>query len=96
MSERITTLFGATTTAMEVVTGVDLRGKRAIVTGSASGIGVETARALAQAEAHVTLAVRSIEAGEAVAEEIKQTTGNPNIIPGKLDLSDLRLVYAFV
>jgi len=49
MSERITTLFGATTTALEVVTGVDLRGKRAIVTGSASGIGVETAQALAQA-----------------------------------------------
>ena len=49
MSERITTPFGATTTAMEVVAGVDLGGKRAIVTGSSSGIGVETARALAQA-----------------------------------------------
>jgi hypothetical protein len=39
MSERITTPFGATTTAMEVVAGVDLGGKRAIVTGSSSGIG---------------------------------------------------------
>jgi NAD(P)-dependent dehydrogenase (short-subunit alcohol dehydrogenase family) len=96
MSERITPLFGATTTAMEVVTGVDLRGKRAIVTGSASGIGVETAQALAQTGAHVTLAVRRMEAGEAVAEEIKQTTGNPNVTVGKLDLSDLQSVHAFV
>ncbi|GCE29003.1 hypothetical protein KDA_44870 [Dictyobacter alpinus] len=42
----ITTPFGATTTAMEVLEGIDLGGKRAIVTGGSSGIGVETARAL--------------------------------------------------
>ena len=57
-SERITTPFGYETTAAEVVEGVDLTGKRAIVTGGASGIGVETARALAGAGAAVTLAVR--------------------------------------
>lgn len=96
MSERITTPFGATTTAMEVVAGVDLGGKRAIVTGGASGIGVETARALAKAGAAVTLAVRDIEAGEAVAQEIKKTTRNQNIFIGKLDLSDLKSVRAFV
>lgn len=96
MSKRIIIPFGATTTAMEVVIGVDLRGKRAIVTGGASGIGVETARALAQAGAHVTLAVRSMEAGEAVAEEIKQTTRNPHVTVGKLDLSDLQSVHAFI
>lgn len=96
MSERITTPFGATTTAMEVVAGVDLGGKRAIVTGSASGIGVETARALAKAGAEVTLAVRNVEVGEAVAEDIKQTTQNQNVYVGKLDLSDLKSVHAFV
>lgn len=96
MSKRIITPFGATTTAMEIVTSVDLRGKRAIVTGGASGIGVETARALAQAGAYVTLAVRSMEAGEAVAEEIKQTTRNPHVTVGKPDLSDLQLVHAFI
>ena len=48
-------------TAAEVVDGIDLTGKRAIVTGGASGIGIETARALAQAGAEVTLAVRDIE-----------------------------------
>jgi hypothetical protein len=49
--ERITTRFGFESTAAEVVAGIDLSGKRAIVTGASSGIGVETARALAGAGA---------------------------------------------
>ena len=55
---RITTPFGHDSTAAEVVAGIDLTGRRAIVTGGASGIGIETARALAGAGAEVTLAVR--------------------------------------
>ena len=66
----ITTPFGFDSTAAEVIAGVDLSGKRAIVTGGASGIGVETARALADAGAHVTLAVRDTAAGVRVAGEI--------------------------
>ena len=54
----ITTPFGAESTAADVIAGVDLTGRRAIVTGASSGIGVETARALASAGAEVTLAVR--------------------------------------
>ncbi|HEY2791596.1 MAG TPA: SDR family NAD(P)-dependent oxidoreductase [Micromonosporaceae bacterium] len=54
----ITTPFTAESTASEVLAGVDLAGKRAIVTGASSGIGRETARALAAAGAEVTLAVR--------------------------------------
>jgi len=41
----ITTPFGFESTAAEVAAGIDLAGKRAVVTGAASGIGVETARA---------------------------------------------------
>src|SRR5262249_58842138 len=63
MTTRLTTPFGAQTTAAEVLKGVDLTGQRAIVTGGASGIGVETARALANAGARVTIAVRNLEAG---------------------------------
>ena len=59
----ITTGFGHDTTALEAVAGIDLAGRRAIVTGGASGIGVETARALAQAGAEVTLAVRDTAPG---------------------------------
>ena len=44
----ITTRFGFDSTAAEVIAGIDLRGKRAIVTGGSSGIGIETARALAE------------------------------------------------
>ena len=66
--------FGYESTALEVVEGIDLTGKRAIVTGGASGIGIETARALASAGAEVTLAVRDVEAGERVATEVGATS----------------------
>jgi NAD(P)-dependent dehydrogenase (short-subunit alcohol dehydrogenase family) len=49
--ERITTQFGAESTAAEVIAGIDLTDRRAMVTGGASGIGLETARALARANA---------------------------------------------
>lgn len=88
----ITTRFGAQTTADEVV---DLHGTRAIVTGGASGIGVETARSLARAGAAVTLAVRDTAAGERVAEDIASTTGSRDVQVAYLDLSDLVTVRAF-
>ena len=63
----ITTPFGFDSTAAEVAAGVDLDGRRAIVTGASSGIGIETARALADAGADLTLAVRNTEAGARIA-----------------------------
>ena len=92
---RITTPFGFTSTAAEVIAGVDLSGKRAIVTGASSGIGVETARALADAGAALTLAVRNTQAGERVAAQIREGTGNGAVTVGALDLSDLSSVSAF-
>src|SRR4051812_49515572 len=73
---RFTTPFGYDSTAADVISGVDLTGRRAIVTGGASGIGVETARALAGAGAEVTLAVRNTAAGEQTAADITASTGN--------------------
>jgi NAD(P)-dependent dehydrogenase (short-subunit alcohol dehydrogenase family) len=93
---RITTPFGATSTAAEVIDGVDLTGRRAIVTGGASGIGVETARALAGAGAEVTLAVRNTAAGERTAEDIVAATGNKHVSVAPLDLADRASVAAFV
>lgn len=90
------TPFGFHTTASEVLQGVDLQGRRAIVTGGGAGIGVETARALAAAGAEVTLAVRRPEAAEAVAAELREATGNPQVLVARLDLSDLASVAAFV
>jgi NAD(P)-dependent dehydrogenase (short-subunit alcohol dehydrogenase family) len=93
---RITTPFGFQSTAADVIAGVRLDGKRAIVTGGASGIGIETARALATAGAAVTLAVRRPNASQSVAAELRQSTGNRAIDVKALDLSDLRSVYTFV
>jgi len=76
---KIKTQFSFNSTADDVIRGQDLTGKRAIVTGAASGIGLETARALASAGADVTLAVRNVEAGQQAAKDIIQTTGNNTI-----------------
>jgi NAD(P)-dependent dehydrogenase (short-subunit alcohol dehydrogenase family) len=92
----ISTPFGFETTAADVVADVDLSAKRAIVTGAASGIGVETARALASAGAAVTLAVRNTASGQSVAADIRATTGNHAVTVAPLDLADLRSVAAFV
>lgn len=88
--------FDGHTTAMEVVRGLDLGGRRAVVTGAASGIGIETARALAAAGACVTLAVRDVDAGAAVAAAITETTGNELVSVAPLDLTDRTSIRAFV
>ena len=93
---RITTPFGPHSTAAEVAEGIDLSGKRVIVTGAASGIGVETARALAGTGAEVTLAVRDTEAGARVAAAITASTGNRNLHVARLDLADRASIAAFV
>jgi NAD(P)-dependent dehydrogenase (short-subunit alcohol dehydrogenase family) len=90
-----TTPFGFDSTAADVITDVDLTARRAIVTGAASGIGVETARALADAGAAVTLAVRNTDAGARTAADITGTTGNPAVDVTELDLADLESVASF-
>ena len=82
-------------TADDVLAGIDLTGRRAVVTGAASGIGVETARALARAGADVTLAVRDTAKGGAVADDIRTTTGRA-VGVAELHLDHLASVHAFV
>jgi NAD(P)-dependent dehydrogenase (short-subunit alcohol dehydrogenase family) len=90
-ANRITTPFNAQSTAAEVIAGVDLTGRRAIVTGGASGIGIETARALAGAGAGVTLAVRNPAAGERTAADIGHS-----VAVALLDLANRASAAAFV
>src|SRR5215216_1336121 len=85
-----TTTYGFETTAAEVAGGIDLSGKRAIVTGGSSGIGVETARALAGTGAEVTLAVRDTAAGDRTAADI-----DGDVRVAKLDLADQSSVRTF-
>jgi NAD(P)-dependent dehydrogenase (short-subunit alcohol dehydrogenase family) len=84
--------FDASTTASEVVAGLDLSGRRVIVTGASSGLGAETARVLARAGAEVTLAVRDLGAGAEVARGI---TG-ARVQVASLDLADLASIDGFV
>ncbi|MET7568718.1 SDR family NAD(P)-dependent oxidoreductase [Streptomyces sp. NPDC005492] len=92
---RITTPFGFSSTAAEVAAGIDLTGRQAVVTGASSGLGAETARALAGTGAGVTLAVRDLAAGERVAKDITASTGNQDVRVARLDLTDLGSVAAF-
>jgi NAD(P)-dependent dehydrogenase (short-subunit alcohol dehydrogenase family) len=93
-----THIYGPATTAAEIVADLDLHGRRAVVTGASSGIGTETARALASAGAEVTLAVRNLEAGrkaaDRIADELPSGAGVLRVSP--LDLADPASVAGFV
>ena len=91
----LSTPFGFTSTAADVLADVDLSGQRAIITGATSGIGVETARALAAAGADVILGVRRLDAGRQIASQITESTGNDAVAPALLDVADLVTVRDF-
>ncbi|NUP69319.1 MAG: SDR family NAD(P)-dependent oxidoreductase [Nonomuraea sp.] len=81
--------FGATSTAGEVLAGIDLTGRLAIVTGGYSGIGLETTRALTEAGAHVVVPARR----RATAEEA--LAGVKDVEVDELDLGDQESVRGF-
>jgi NAD(P)-dependent dehydrogenase (short-subunit alcohol dehydrogenase family) len=81
--------FGARSTAGEVLAGIDLTGKTAVVTGGYSGIGLETTRALANAGASVIVPARRPETAVANLDGLKGTEVE------ELDLADLESVRAF-
>jgi NAD(P)-dependent dehydrogenase (short-subunit alcohol dehydrogenase family) len=86
--------FGRESTAEEIARVADLRGRQAVITGASSGIGAETARALAMAGADLILGVRNLAAGNTVARTIAQVSSRQvRVLP--LDLSDLAGVAAF-
>lgn len=87
--------FGANTTAAEVVAGLDLSGLSAIVTGASGGLGAESARALAERGARVTLTARDLGKGEKVADEIRRSTGNDRVDVMPLELVSAQSIRAF-
>ncbi|MFK8250883.1 oxidoreductase [Ancylobacter terrae] len=81
--------FGAASTAMEVVSGIDLSGKLAIVTGGASGLGLETTRALLHAGAEVIVPARNTERARTALQGLAGATVE------LLDLADPQSVAVF-
>jgi NADP-dependent 3-hydroxy acid dehydrogenase YdfG len=81
--------FNATSTATEVIKGIDLTGKIAIVTGGNTGIGLETTKVLAAAGATVIVPARDVEKGR------KNLEGIPNVEIEAMDLSEPKTIDAF-
>jgi NAD(P)-dependent dehydrogenase (short-subunit alcohol dehydrogenase family) len=91
----MTNSFGAASTTDDVLAGIDLRGRRVLVTGVSAGLGAETARALAAHGAQVVGAVRDLAKAERATAQIRAKTvngGGLELI--ELDLASLKSVRA--
>jgi NAD(P)-dependent dehydrogenase (short-subunit alcohol dehydrogenase family) len=88
--------FGATSTTEDVLSGVNLKGKRILVTGVSAGIGVETARSLAAHGAQVVGAARDLTKAEAATAQVRKdaAAGSGGFELIALDLADLKSVRA--
>jgi NAD(P)-dependent dehydrogenase (short-subunit alcohol dehydrogenase family) len=91
----MTAAFGATSTTDEVLAGVNLSGKRVLVTGVSAGLGVETARALAAHGAHVVGAARDLaKAKRATQQVVADAAHGGGLELVELDLASLASVRA--
>src|SRR6202167_4050194 len=88
--------FGAKSTTEDVLAGVDLKGKRILVTGVSAGLGVETARALVAHGAHVVGAARDLSKAEKATAEVRKEAaahgGSFELV--ELDLASLKSARA--
>jgi NAD(P)-dependent dehydrogenase (short-subunit alcohol dehydrogenase family) len=96
MTTTTTSAFGATSTTEDVLSGVNLRGKRIFVTGVSAGLGVETARSFVAHGAYVVGAARDLKKAEGATEQVRKDAaangGGFELI--ELDLGDLKSVRA--
>ncbi len=91
-----TTFFGASSTTDDVLSGVNLTGKRILVTGVSAGLGVETARSLAAHGAHVLGAARDLNKAKAATEQVRKEAAahGETFELVELDLANLKSVRA--
>jgi NAD(P)-dependent dehydrogenase (short-subunit alcohol dehydrogenase family) len=89
-------VFGATSTTEDILSGMNLRGKRILITGVSAGLGVETARSLTAHGAQVVGAARDLGKAEAATTEVRKAAaandGSFELI--ELDLASLKSVRA--
>src|SRR3984893_18471252 len=95
MNTLTATSFGATSTTDDVLFGVNLSGKRILVTGASAGLGVETARALAAHGARVVGAARNLDKARTATESVRAQAANGGGLElVELDLASLKSVRA--
>lgn len=87
--------FGSASTAEQVTDGIDATNLTAIITGGASGIGLETARVLALRRAHVIIAARNMEAANEAKQLILKENDTARVDTLKLDLSSIASIKDF-
>ncbi|KAL3825987.1 hypothetical protein ACJIZ3_022016 [Penstemon smallii] len=87
--------FGSASTAEQVTQGIDASNLTAIITGGASGIGLETARVLALRNANVIIGARNLEAANEAKQLILKDNNNARVHVLKLDLASLKSVKTF-
>ena len=86
--------FGSGTSTSEVIEGVDLKGKCALVTGASSGLGVETSRSLASAGAAVIMVARDASKLDTAVAQVRASVPDAQLDTALLDLADLESVRA--
>ena len=87
--------YGADTTTGEVLEDHNLAGRHFMITGASSGLGEESARALSQAGATVTILARNLEKLEAAKERIQGSVPSADLRIGIVDLADLTSIRAY-
>jgi NAD(P)-dependent dehydrogenase (short-subunit alcohol dehydrogenase family) len=86
--------FDQQSTTDEVIAGIDLRGKTAVVTGASAGLGIETVKTLAGAGARVVMVARDLARLETAVDAIRQQQPDAALETRQMDLADLASVRA--
>ena len=87
--------FGHDTTTDEVLDGIDLTGRKVLITGASGGLGAETARALASAGASVIIPARALDKARSAVDAIVASTGNDDITIESVELGSLASIREF-
>ncbi|HIF92751.1 MAG TPA: SDR family NAD(P)-dependent oxidoreductase [Myxococcales bacterium] len=86
--------FDKDTTTDEVLDGLDLSGRRIVITGTSSGLGLETARAMASKGGAITMLARSVEKNEAAASRVREQVPGVDLETREIDLTSFESVRA--
>jgi NAD(P)-dependent dehydrogenase (short-subunit alcohol dehydrogenase family) len=87
--------YGADTTTDEVLDGIDLTGRRIVITGASSGLGEESTRALASKGAQITMLARDPDKNAAAAERVRSQVPDAQLELGTVDLADFASIRSF-